>query len=131
MNNRIVKNHPRSSFFCRPGPPAILFLSPRDKEPIWAASGLETVRQAGRRELNRAEQPAIHMDQVDRRSINGLPLESKTPAQAGEELLGEIRIPAAIQVSLYVFAVCYNSIFLPQPLADGDREPSLESGEHC
>lgn len=53
------------------------------------------------------------MDQVDRRSINGLPLESKTPAQAKEELLGEIRIPAAIQVSLYVFAACYSSIFLP------------------
>ncbi len=54
------------------------------------------------------------MDQVDRLSINGLPLESKTPAQAKEELLGEIRIPAAIQVSLYVFAACYSSIFLPQ-----------------
>lgn len=55
------------------------------------------------------------MDQVDRLSINGLPLESKTPAQAREELLGEIRIPAAIQVSLYVFAACYSSIFLLQP----------------
>lgn len=55
------------------------------------------------------------MDQVDRLSINGLPLESKTPAQAREELLREIRIPAAIQVSLYVFAACYSSIFLPQP----------------
>ncbi|KAI4803648.1 hypothetical protein KUCAC02_025311, partial [Chaenocephalus aceratus] len=61
--------------------------------------------QAERQELNRTEQPAIHMDQVDRLSINGLPLESKTPAQAREELLREIRIPAAIQVSLYVFAV--------------------------
>ena len=53
------------------------------------------------------------MDQVDRLSINGLPLESKTPAQAREELLREIRIPAAIQVSLYVFPACYSSIFLP------------------
>lgn len=55
------------------------------------------------------------MDQVDRLSINGLPLESKTPAQAREELLGEIRIPAAIQVSLYLFAACYSSIFFPHP----------------
>ncbi|TNN80226.1 hypothetical protein EYF80_009551 [Liparis tanakae] len=38
------------------------------------------------------------MDQVDRLSNNGLPLESKTPAQAREELLGEIRIPSAIQM---------------------------------
>ncbi|KAJ4939584.1 hypothetical protein JOQ06_029028, partial [Pogonophryne albipinna] len=40
------------------------------------------------------------MDQVDRLSINGLPLESKTPAQAREELLREIRISAAIQRGL-------------------------------
>lgn len=40
------------------------------------------------------------MDQVDKLSINGLPLESETWAQAREELLGEIRIAAAIQVSL-------------------------------
>lgn len=50
--------------------------------------------------LNRAEQPAIHMDQVDKLSINGLPLESETWAQAREELLREITIAAAIQVSL-------------------------------
>lgn len=54
----------------------------------------------GGQELNRAEQPAIHMDQVDKLSINGLPLESETWAQAREELLREIRIAAAIQVSL-------------------------------
>lgn len=76
----------------------------------------------GGREPNRAEQPAIHMDQVDKLSINGLPLESETWAQAREELLREIRIPAAIQVSLYVFAVCYSSIFLPQP-----AQPEIES----
>lgn len=76
--------------------------------------GLETVRyKVERQGLNRTEQPAIHMDQVDRLSINGLPLESKTLAQAREELLREIRIPAAIQVSLYVFAPCYSSILLP------------------
>lgn len=76
--------------------------------------GLETVRyKVERQGLNRTEQPAIHMDQVDRLSINGLPLESKTLAQAREELLREIRIPAAIQVSLYVFAACYSSILLP------------------
>lgn len=40
------------------------------------------------------------MDQVDKLSINGLPLESETWAQAREELLREIRIAAAIQVSL-------------------------------
>lgn len=62
------------------------------------------------------------MDQVDRLSINGVPLESKTLAQAREELLREIRIPAAIQVSLYVFTVCYSSIFLPQP-----AQPETES----
>ncbi len=82
-------------------------------------------RQAGRQELNRTEQPAIHMDQVDRLSINGLPLESKTPAQAREELLGEIRIPAAIQVSLYVFAACYSSIFLPQPPSQPERQKAF------
>lgn len=54
----------------------------------------------GGQEPNRAEQPAIHMDQVDKLSINGLPLESETWAQAREELLREIRIAAAIQVSL-------------------------------
>lgn len=64
------------------------------------------------------------MDQVDRLSINGLPLESKTPAQAREELLREIRIPAAIQVSLYVFAACYSSIFLPQP-SQPDRQKAF------
>lgn len=89
-------------------------------------AGLETylgsrqaLRQSGRQEgearAEQSEQPAIHMDQVDRLSINGLPLESKTPAQAREELLGEIRIPAAIQVSLYLFTVCYSSIFFPRP----------------
>lgn len=62
------------------------------------------------------------MDQVDRLSINGLPLESKTPARAREELLGEIRIPAAIQVSLYMFAACYSSIFLPPALAASKRQ---------
>lgn len=78
----------------------------RDEEPIWCRQALrQSGGQAERQELNRTEQPAIHMDQVDRLSINGLPLESKTPAQAREELLREIRIPAAIQVSLYVFAV--------------------------
>ncbi len=65
------------------------------------------------------------MDQVDRLSINGLPLESKTPAQAKEELLGEIRIPAAIQVSLYVFTACYSSIFLPPILAAIETESLL------
>lgn len=65
------------------------------------------------------------MDQVDRLSINGLPLESKTPAQAKEELLGEIRIPAAIQVSLYVFTACYSSIFLPPTLAAIETESLL------
>lgn len=78
--------------------------------------------EAWRQEPNRTEQPAIHMDQVDRLSINGLPLESKTPAQAREELLGEIRIPAAIQVSLYVFAACYSSIFLLPPKSRAARE---------
>lgn len=104
---------------------AILFLSLHDEEPIWAPAGLETVRYTGREagaEQNRTEQPAIHMDQVDGLSINGLPLESKTPAQAREELLREIRIPAAIQVSLYVFTACYSSIFRPHSL-----QPQTES----
>lgn len=69
---------------------------------------------ARRQELNRAEQPAIHMDQVDRLSINGLPLESKTPAQAREELLREIRIAAAIRVSLYV-SRCLLQLHFPSP----------------
>lgn len=75
-------------------------------------------------EPNRAQQPAIHMDQVDKLSINGLPLESETWTQAREELLREIRIPVAIQVSLYVFAACYSSIFLPQP-AQSETESFL------
>lgn len=55
-----------------------------------------------------AEQNAdIHMDQVDRLRINGLPLESPTTAQARDELRGEIRIAAAIQVSVYVCGVSY------------------------
>lgn len=44
----------------------------------------QALRQSARQERNRTEQPAIHMDQVDRLSINGLPVESKTPAQARE-----------------------------------------------
>lgn len=105
---------------------AILFLSLWYEEPIWTPAG-RALRQSGRQGSeagaeHRTEQPAIHMDQVDRLSINGLPLESKTPAQAREELLREIRIPAAIQVSLYVFAACYSSIFLPQP-----TQPETES----
>lgn len=80
--------------------------------------------QAGRQELNRTEQPAIHMDQVDRLSINGLPLESKTPAQAREELLREIRIPAAIQVSLYVFAYV-TAPFSPPLLANAETETPI------
>lgn len=55
------------------------------------------------------------MDQVDRLSINGLPLESKTPAQAREELLGEIRIAAAIRVSLYVSRCLLQLHFPPLP----------------
>lgn len=103
---------------------AILFLSLWYEEPIWAPAGKAFARQGSEAgaELNRTEQPAIHMDQVDRLSINGVPLESKTLAQAREELLREIRIPAAIQVSLYVFTVCYSSIFLPQP-----AQPETES----
>ena len=70
------------------------------------------------------------MDQVDRLSINGLPLESKTSAQAREELLREIRIPAAIRVSLYVFAARYISIFLPLPVqSERERERSLLGGD--
>lgn len=53
------------------------------------------------------------MDQVGSLSINSLPLESKTLEQAKEELLREITIPAAIQVSLYMFAASYSSILLP------------------
>lgn len=56
------------------------------------------------------------MDQVDRLSINGLPLESKTLAQAREELLGEIRIAAAIRVSLYVSRCLLQLHFPPTPL---------------
>lgn len=92
----------------------ILFLSSQTRNQFGLQRAFrQSGRQAGRQVLNRTEQSAIHMDQVDRLSINGLPLESKTPAQAREELLGEIRIPAAIQVSLYVFPACYSSIFLP------------------
>lgn len=82
--------------------------------------------KVARQELNREEQPAIHMDQVDRLSINGLPLESKTSAQAREELLREIRVLATIQVSLYVFAVCYSSIFLPQSVQSERQKPLSE-----
>lgn len=56
------------------------------------------------------------MDQVGSLSINSLPLESKTLEQAKEELLREITIPAAIQVSLYMFSASYSSILLPHSL---------------
>lgn len=74
-------------------------------------------------EPNRAQQAAIHMDQVDKLSINGLPLESETWARAREELLREIRIPAAIQVSVYAFAVL--QLHFPAPRAAQSERKSL------
>lgn len=78
-------------------------------------SDCQVSSQGGR---SRTEWTASHTYGSGRQlSINGLPLESKTQAQAREELLGEIRIPAAIQVSLLMFAACYSSISVPPPLA--------------
>lgn len=123
LNNHLVKPGPACPL-CRP---CLLFYSylcgTRNQFGLQQARPWDSqVGKVARQELNRTEQPAIHMDQVDRLSINGVPLESKTLAQAREELLREIRIPAAIQVSLYVFTVCYSSIFLPQP-----AQPETES----
>lgn len=133
-----LKNHPACPL-CLPCPLFYFYLWGTRNQFELQQALRQSGTQAGRQELNRTEQPAIHMDQVDGLSINGLPLESKTLAQAREELLGEIRIPAAIQVSLYVFAACYSSISLPHS-SQPETEPSLRwfihlyyvlSGGHC
>lgn len=122
LNNHLVKEkkkrkQPPACPLCQPCLPLRSYLGgARNQFGLrQAGPGDSQVGEVARRqELNRAEQPAIHMDQVDRLSINGLPLESKTPAQAREELLREIRIAAAIRVSLYV-SRCLLQLHFPSP----------------
>lgn len=105
--NEIFWQNPSACLLC-----CLLFFSWCELFSTFRQSG----KQPERQELNTTKQPAIHMDQAGSWALMASLWNLKTPARAREELLWEIRIPAAVQVSLYVFAACYSSILSTPPL---------------